>query len=395
MRESSFNRNIICFFALTRNVKMATSILIATFIVFIFLPTESNAQIENSDSTTKLNPAYFGARVKINYGYISSHHPEMKILSKRHFNLYQFDFFQQTDGRALWQSYYNYPEIGVSYCYSNLGNNKILGSLHAIYPYIDFPFLRTKTWTIIFRFGVGCGYISNPFDLETNYKNSAIGSHINAMGSFEIKTRLKLSEQLHISSGLSAIHVSNGTMSSPNSGINVPSIFFAVDYSFQKEQPVLSKFEKPKFEKLKWKPNIFAAFAIKDNQPGESPKYFTGLLSFNLMRKYSFSRSWGFGLDFDYDQSDISSFGDEVKPGEIDLRFVRPGIKAIHEWHVSRLTIGVQMGAYIYTFDNRNGSFYDILLLMYRVSKNINVGVALKTHWAKADFVSFGLQYNL
>ena len=95
-----------------------------------------------------------------------------------------------------------------------------LGSAFSIFPFIDFPLTRYKNFSVNFRFRTGrCVYLTKRFDRLTNYKDLAIGSHINASANMMFKSEYKLSERLNISLGFGLQHFSNGSLKLPNYGI--------------------------------------------------------------------------------------------------------------------------------------------------------------------------------
>ncbi len=64
---------------------------------------------------------------------------------------------------------YNYPFIGLACWYSGLGGTKPLGSAIAVFPYINFPLLRTENFNLYFRTGAGLGYLTRKYDRYDNY----------------------------------------------------------------------------------------------------------------------------------------------------------------------------------------------------------------------------------
>ena len=158
--------------------------------------------------------------IRINYGFFVHHHFEMTGYPA-HFPMFELSLQKQTYGKALWQSYFNYPTVGVTAFYSSLGNYDIIGDAYALYPFINFPLNKSKVNFISFRFGVGVGYITKKFDPKDNYHYTSIGSHINAAVNMTFEYHHRISERLKMSLFAGLTHFSNGCSSSPNAGLNI------------------------------------------------------------------------------------------------------------------------------------------------------------------------------
>ena len=95
---------------------------------------------------------------------LNRNQPEGVVLS---FNI-------KTFGEKYWQQEYGYPDWGISLGYQNF-NSDVLGQNIAAYGHYNFYFLNRK---LQLRTGQGVGVNTNPFDLETNFKNNAYGSRV-------------------------------------------------------------------------------------------------------------------------------------------------------------------------------------------------------------------------
>jgi hypothetical protein len=93
---------------------------------------------------------------RVYYGWTLDHHIEITPY-KRHYPAFEISLLKATYGRTRWEYMYNYPLIGISYWYSDLGKTKPLGSAHALFPYINFPLFSGKAFNLYFRLGVGLG----------------------------------------------------------------------------------------------------------------------------------------------------------------------------------------------------------------------------------------------
>ncbi|MDD4848794.1 MAG: acyloxyacyl hydrolase [Bacteroidales bacterium] len=319
----------------------------------------------------------------------------MEFLTRKHFPLYEISVLTNTTGRNLWEAQCNYPTYGFSFICSGLSSPE-LGNLYGLYPFIDFPFKQWKSHNYIaLRVGLGLGYLTNPFDRITNYHNFAYGSHLNALIHFELQGKIHLIPRLSLKGGISFTHLSNGTTKEPNFGLNIPALVAGVEYQINNTPGDLIERQWEKRQKYPYKLVVDIYGAWKDISKIESPLYFTGNLSFNLLKQYRPCRSWGAGIDFDYDKSDIAiKKQNHVYEGP-DILYTRIGIKAMHQWNISHLLIGVQFGYYLVKKDKSDGHFFDFLTIGYEFNDHIYAGIALKSHWAKADYIGFGIRTTL
>src|SRR5210317_941029 len=171
--------------------------------------------------------------LKTGYGFLIPHRLEMEIFNS-HFPSFELSISKKTYGAQRWEYMYGYPIVGIAYWYSNLGISPYLGDAHAVFPYINFPITPNKTTRLYFRTGVGLGYLTKHFDRLDNYKNIAIGSSLNAAVSLSFELRIKLASRLQLTGSIALTHFSNGSMKTPNYGINIPSIYGGLAYHLSK-----------------------------------------------------------------------------------------------------------------------------------------------------------------
>lgn len=336
------------------------------------------------------------------YGWTLDHHIEMTPF-RRHYPAYEVSLFKATYGRTRWEYMYNYPFIGISYWYSDLGNTDALGSGHAIFPYIDFPLLNSRGFNVYFRLGVGLGYISRPYDRYENYENIAIGSHLNGAVNLKLEARWRLGDRFLASGGLALMHFSNGAIKLPNYGLNIPCVTAAVAYRLTRENVYLKRkllpelytfeFDNRKFLNL----DFNLAFAIKDMQAtlGVGNRYFVGTVFANLMWPVSYKSRFGLGLDASYDGSDEKLLSLKGIEPDARINLVKTGITAAYELEFSRMSILLNLGSYLSGLDKSDGYVYEKLAIRIGITEELFGSLTLKAHYAKADFVAFGLGYRL
>lgn len=123
------------------------------------------------------------------------------------------------DTRNLRSSqYYNHPTTGVSFSYSNFGNDSILGRAYGIMPFIQFhPWEhRQKLWSL--KFGIGGSYFTKSH--KNSEQNLAIGSSLTWSFQAFLYRELIALKRLNFRLGAGYLHSSNGHTKLPNMGLN-------------------------------------------------------------------------------------------------------------------------------------------------------------------------------
>lgn len=338
---------------------------------------------------------------KVGYGFLIPHRLEMEIFNS-HFPSFEFSISKKTYGANRWEFMYGYPIVGVSYWYSNLGTSPYLGDAHAVFPYINFPITPNKPTRLYFRTGVGIGYLTKCFDRLENYKNTAIGSHFNAAVSLSFELRIKIMSRLYLSSNISLTHFSNGSMKTPNYGINIPSIYAGAVYSLSKENPSTRKkllpelypyeFDGKKFFQIQ----IGTGIGYKNMEAEIGGKYFVYSLYTNIMKQISFKSRLGVGFDVSYDGTDkkMIESGSGVEM-ESWFPVVKTGGTLAWEMMISRVSLVFNIGGYFSGAYKSEGGIYEKLAIWYYFNENIFASITLKAHYARADYITLGVGYNL
>ncbi len=336
---------------------------------------------------------------RVNYGFMINHHLEMKIFNA-HFPAFELNLGKETYGRERWQSVYGYPFIGVSYWYSQLGNSDFVGSAHALFPYVNYPIVRSRKNELNFRVGLGLGYLTRRFDRLENYKYIAIGSHLNAAINLMAEYRWRFNPRMNAAIGVALMHFSNGSTKTPNYGINTPSLNIAFAYRLSKENPYLNKkivpslylFEFPGVKSIDF--SIGATVAVKDMGSEYGRTFMIYNLNGNVMKQFTFKSSAGINMDLTINTSD-PYFADlkEVKY-ENKSELLRFGIGPEYQLIMSKLSYNFGLGFYLHGLMVPENSYFKFGI-QYLFTKNLYASVVLRTHFGQADFVGFGVGYKI
>ncbi len=334
---------------------------------------------------------HYGLETRVMYGYLIAHRVALAPLVEQHLTGAAISFFKTTDGSKPWEREFLRPEQGLHLAFLNPGSPERLGMAVALYPYLDFPLYGETDQRLWFRYGMGIGYVEKTFDPKTNYKNVAIGSHLNGVIHFGLQYRNTLSARNQLEVGLGITHFSNGSITMPNLGINMPAVDVGWRHYWGEPRSVQTK--KDTASPRQTRVSVYAAVGTKQVYPALGPRYTTGTLCTQVLFPSKSKSDFGLGIDLFYDQSLTTRYQQETADSSETVN-IRPGIHGAWQLRVNRIGIQFNLGIYPYTPFKGDGNFYHRIGLRYYFSRFFAC-VNLKTHYARADFIEWGLGWNI
>lgn len=130
--------------------------------------------------------------------------------------------------------YYNFPQVGVSLGFSDLGNKENLGEEISVVPYFLINASNKLKHSWRFKLGLGASYFTKYYNEETNRVNQAIGSHLNWTFQLFLYYTLHAGERVNILAGGGYWHSSNSHTQLPNYGLNSGMLSLSFQYYLQK-----------------------------------------------------------------------------------------------------------------------------------------------------------------
>lgn len=336
---------------------------------------------------------------RVNYGFLINHHLEMEIYNS-HFPAFEINLGKETFGLERWQAMYQYPIIGVSYWYSQLGNSKYLGSANAVFPYVNYPLWRNQRQELNFRVGLGLAYLTKRFDRINNYKYIAIGSHLNAAINLMAEYRVRINPRMNASVGLAMMHFSNGSTKTPNYGINTPAVNVAFAYRLSKENsymsrkviPRLFKYEFPGTSSVDFDFGTTVAFKDMGNEYDQTFMIYT--FTANAMKQISFKSTVGLEADLTINKSDYYIVEHKNIPYEMRSDIIRFGVGPVFHLNMSNLAYTFGLGYYLKGLMAPEKVYFKVGL-QYMITPKIYTNLTLRTHFGQADFVGLGVGIKL
>ncbi len=334
--------------------------------------------------------------VKGQYGFLLSHHLELDVF-QAHFPALEISIQKQTWGTSRWEQEYDYPSLGVACWMSNLGGFEEVGSVVAVYPFINFPLTRWNNQSVNFKLGVGGAYLTNHFDRIENYKNFAIGSSFNLAASLYFDYRWQVSRRVAVAAGFGLTHFSNGSTKTPNYGLNVFTATIGATASLEKPNKahrtqVLPRYRSFEFDGSKYLELQFAtAIATKDMSEELGERFMVYAFYTNILARVSYKSKFGAGVDYTYDASDKFLLR-ESTGREPDLRDVtKVGINFAYELLINKVSFLFNAGINAAGKERNEGDFYQRLTLKYHFTDDWFANFALSSHLGKAEYVGLGI----
>ncbi len=323
-------------------------------------------------------------------GFIIPEYSNLAYVVQQKVQMASVNFSKKTTGKNYWEQLYNYPEYGISFFYTTLGNDRVNGREMGVYPYFQLNIISKNRFNLFNQTGVGASYVTQKFDLLNNYQNVAIGSHVNFHFNFKLGASYQVLKNIRLQTGLSFDHLSNGNLTIPNLGLNSLTFFTGVGYSLGKQT------EKNRVELEPYKPNYHFEFIFSSG--GKHPRslnakfYYASSATFEFKWAPFRAVHFGLGADLFYDTSTEAEMAAANQKGYNSLDDFTSGLHLSQEFLYNRLSLIIQEGLYIGLTDKVNNySIYNRGIVRYRATENFFIQFAMKSHLNILDFPELGL----
>lgn len=327
----------------------------------------------------------------IRYGFLLPHRPSLSYLNNRHINEITFEVSKQLSDTNKWHKLYRFPNFGAGLYFAELPSKFYTGNAIAGYVFFDIPIKWKKKHSFNYSIATGTAYLTKHFNKSDNYYNIAIGSSINAFINFGIHY-CQYFNKLQINTGITFTHYSNGAWKKPNLGINIPSLKISVGYWSKPPNPYFQKYQYKSNMQNTYEYDIMFSFGFRQNFPADPNTYLVNNLAFTYERQISFKRKLGIGIDLFYDPS-ISIRTQTIPNFNEYYPYFRTGIRLSHDLIFNNLSITMQAGCYLYDPLLPDGLIYSKIGIRYNINSWLRANILLKSHFARADIIEFGLSF--
>jgi len=376
-------------YAIQPTMKHTLSILI-----FLFVSACVFSQDERSTPFSIEADYYYGTILEHNLdiAHLITQHPKGVILS----------FNKKTYGFREAERRYGYPDWGVTFVYQDF-QNSILGENYSLYGHFNWFFLKRH---LVFRIGQGIGYNTNPYDPETNFLNNAFGSHL--LSSTFLKANFikeNIWEGFGVHAGFSIIHYSNANFRAPNNSTNTFAFNAGVSYLFNHDNiPEYVDGENDPPSKVyaeRFKFNLVYRFGWNESDVVGSGQFPFKTYSAFVDKRLGYKSTLQLGVDY-FDSKFLEefikyraiAFPEDNLTGEED--YIRIGVFIGHELRFYRTAFVAQLGYYTkWDFEFENRVYNRLGVKRYFWEDRIFAVITVKSHWAKAEGVEFGIGVRL
>jgi len=303
---------------------------------------------------------------------------------------------KQTYGKHHWNSFFNYPEYGISYKFLDMGSPNYAGMAHCLFPYLNFHLFSNKSpVNLNFRFGTGFGYVEKIYDAETNPLNYAFSTHLNVVLDAQLQGVFKLSNTWSFIAGAGIFHLSNGAYVMPNLGLNNLSIFTGLSKSFGEQNRFIAPENKINSKNKNWDCSVFLLGGIKEINPIGGKTYFAGDFNLELTKKHLQYTRFGLSFDVTHDGSEYDCIVFQSLPPVDRLKTTRIGISGGYEWQFGDFSVDLYFGGYLHEPNALYGKVYQRTSFRYPLSDRVKLSLAFRNHKGKADFIGLGFGVRL
>ena len=328
-------------------------------------------------------------------GFLAAHRGTMGHLPKDRIFCGEISLSTRLYGADFWHDNYRNPLVGVTLYGSNLGNKEYLGYGFGAYAFIEFPMAENTNNYLSWKMGCGLGYVSKVFDQELNPKNNATSTHVNALLCLGVTGKWRFAKEYSLLYGFDLTHFSNGSTRMPNLGLNIPTISLGVAYHWKgkNEVKVSQVNELPKtpfFSNWKW--TTVAIVSTKQAFPTGGKNYPVFALNSFVWKQFKPKVGMEVGLDFISKQS-LLNYRDYIPKTQLSIFQI--GAYSTYILPLNRLKFVLGMGVYLKDRYDMDNELYHRVGMRYQFDNGLLLNLVLKTHWAKADYVEYGIGYTL
>lgn len=352
--------------------------------VFLFLP------------CIFLGQAQFGEAIEFRQkvGFLAAHRGVMAHMPRDIALAGELSWVRRSAGSKSYQQAYRFPTFGATAFLGTVGNNTLIGTLGGAYGFTELPMVVASRYRMDFKLGLGLGYCAKPYNPITNPGNVALGSHINGLICLAVKSTYAWKRNA-INLGLDITHFSNAAWKVPNFGINMP--YVSIGYARTIiPTPIFDVYEGDVMttSTLPYDRWLFSATGIlsaKQLMPIGGERYPVYALNFSAKR--FFNHKAGLELDLDLiSKQAIKAYLPYIEKRQIDM--LQMGAYAAYLVPMDRFHFVFGMGAYLRDKYSPEDPLYHRIGARYYFKNGLLLNFTLKTHWARADYLEYGIGYT-
>jgi hypothetical protein len=336
-------------------------------------------------------------------GFLVPHRSELRPLVTGHSQTVTAGFSRSTAQAATrkpWHALYGYPEYGFEVYYADLGNARQLGRQLALNAMIQLPvaWLSSERINTHSVWGIGLGYNTVVWDMNTNRKAIALSSPFNVCLTAGYEVDFKFHSYLTPFASLRMTHFSNGALRLPNLGTNNLSAAIGVRYRLG-DETILQELEPDAADhppgRAKFTPFASLSTGAKENLPPGGPTHLIYTASIGVYWNYSAKSDALARVDHWYNLAltPLLASGNQASESPALDRF-QQGVAIGHVNRFGKASFEVHMGIYTRTVYRGQGLLYHRFQLNHAIGHRFTASLGLMTHWARAHHPEIGLVFS-
>lgn len=327
-------------------------------------------------------------------GFLIAHRPFMSHLVQKKSWCFEVTAWRQMNGNDDITKRLRTPLKGLSVEARNFGYNAVLGHAFSVTGYMGFPLMKTKkAFYLDLIIGTGIGYLTKHYDVTTNPLNNAIGSHLNGRVNLKLIAS-KYFRRWHIGGGIEFMHFSNGSITTPNLGLNSPSLFINTGYNINER---LNPAPRSEIEKnpLPQAHALTIELIGSAKEIGAIPYFPKRYPVIAARAGYSYTKNglWGvdIALDLIHNEANFHKYTD-TSFTRSDILQAGIYLGTFLRFYNTQLAFG--LGYYVRDNINPEGRLYNRIGYRHYFNKKWFALFNIKANYAKADYFEFGIGYR-
>jgi hypothetical protein len=348
-----------------------------------------------------ISPSFVGVAQNNHYiraawhqGYILKHKEAVRHLVKGPVFGIELNYVKSTNGEKQWHNINHFPDIGLGFSYYDLNNDQQLGKIYGLHALMDLYLLRKTNTYFTCRLSSGIAFNTKYFDTKDNVKNNLVASPFNAFINLRWAFGYEWEKKLALEMAAGIAHTSNGAYQLPNLGINVLSSSLALKYRLNHQYKAVLK-DSIRTPKLKHILQTHLSIGRRVDNVMANEIIQCASLTTQYYRAMNHSNAIGIGMDLFYRHNtvqlyDILKFQYSTEP----RTFYQLGFKINYKYRAGNMDFPFEVGAYAIDKYKKNGLIYNRIGLRYHMYKGLMANVSLKLHFARADYIEWGLGYQ-
>lgn len=288
-------------------------------------------------------------------------------------------------GRYSWEKHWGYPTLGVGILGTDLGNPQVLGMMLAVYPYVNWNFVRTDAIEFGLKTGMGAAFFSKT--------HAANGGYVAAYLSAGLNFQFNINKNAAIALDLGYNATNNGEIYLPNSTMNM--VYGALGFRYRMGSSSYSYPRISRADNLPYKFMINASVGagFRNDRRDKLPEVQSNVHA-DIIWKTTNCYAVGPAIDLGFTPNGM-----------------RLGVALANAFTMGRVTGLIDAGYYVYDkvaqnngfkgfwykFDpnETDGPLYLRAGLRVRIFDNIFAQVTGKTHLYRFDYIEFGIGYSI